>query len=308
MKNLNVVMYHYVRNSTYSKFRNLKFLSLNNFKKQLNYLEQNFNIIDPNTLFNSNNQLPLNSCMLTFDDGYKDHIKFVYPELKKRKIKAIFFPVGSTIFEEKILETNLIQIIVSKIKNPKKLLQIIKSLCLDSNISEYEYLKLIARIKDKKNPKNRFDEKNIVTIKKLLQFGIPSKIRTKIINILFNKIIKLSIKSLWKNYYLSKDDINKLLDNQMIIGAHTYNHIWLGNSSINEQQKEIELSVKFLNFFKVNKNHRVFCYPFGSYNKSTIQILKKNRFKFAFNTKNEVADIRKKFEIARKDTNDFLFT
>ena len=35
MKNLNVVMYHYVRNSTYSKFRNLKFLSLNNFKNNL---------------------------------------------------------------------------------------------------------------------------------------------------------------------------------------------------------------------------------------------------------------------------------
>ena len=32
-------------------------------------------------------------------------------------------------------------------------------------------------------------------------------------------------------------------------------------------------------FFNVNKNHRVFCYPFGSYNKNTIQILKKNRFK-----------------------------
>ena len=61
----------------------------------------------------------------------------------------------------------------------------------------------------------------------------------------------------------------------MIIGAHTHNHIWLGNSSINEQQKEIELSVRFLNFFNVNKNHRVFCYPFGSYNKNTIQILKK---------------------------------
>ena len=58
--------------------------------------------------------------------------------------------MGSTIFEEKILETNLIQIIVSKIKNPKKLLQIIKSLCLDFNISEYEYFKLITRIKNKK--------------------------------------------------------------------------------------------------------------------------------------------------------------
>ena len=307
MKNFNVVMYHYVRNSAYSKFRNLKFLSLDNFKKQLNYLEQNFNIIDPHTLFNSNNQLPLNSCLLTFDDGYKDHIKFVYPELKKRKIKAIFFPVGSTIFEKKILETNLIQIIISRTKNSKNLLQIIKSLCLNFSISEYEFLKLIKKIKDKKNPKNRFDEKNIVIIKKLLQFGIPSKIRTKIINILFKKMIKLSINSLWKNYYLSKDDIKKLLDNQMLIGAHTYNHVWLGSSSIKEQEKEIELSAEFLDYFNINKNFRVFCYPFGSYNNNTIQILKKNKFKFAFNTKNEKADIKKKFEISRKDTNDYLF-
>ena len=38
--------------------------------------------------------IPENSCLLTFDDGYKDHIDYVLPELMKRKLQGSFFPLS----------------------------------------------------------------------------------------------------------------------------------------------------------------------------------------------------------------------
>ena len=50
------------------------------------------------------------------------------------------------------------------------------------------------------------------------------------------------------------------------------------------------------------------CYPFGSYNKNTIKILKEFNFKLALTTKRKIANFAKenKFELPRLDTNDII--
>jgi peptidoglycan/xylan/chitin deacetylase (PgdA/CDA1 family) len=79
-------------------------LEFKEFKNQINYLNSKFNIIDYYQLRDfilNKKELPQNPCILTFDDGYKDHIEYVLPELLKRKISGFFFPVGSTVMEKK---------------------------------------------------------------------------------------------------------------------------------------------------------------------------------------------------------------
>ena len=76
MRNLTIIMYHYVRKIINSKYPGIKGLEISSFKKQLDFLEKNFNIIKPIDLI-QNKSLPDNSCLLTFDDGFKDHIDFV---------------------------------------------------------------------------------------------------------------------------------------------------------------------------------------------------------------------------------------
>ena len=77
-------MYHYVRPIKGSKFPGIKGLELDGFKQQLDYLTENFNIVSTEKVINAakhSSPLPNNACWLTFDDGYKDHFKFVMPEL-----------------------------------------------------------------------------------------------------------------------------------------------------------------------------------------------------------------------------------
>ena len=144
-------------------------------------------------------------------------------------------------------------------------------------------------------------------MKRILQFGLEKSLREKIVKILFKKYIKIPINKFSKNFYLNKDDINKLLDNEMMIGSHTFNHVWLGYLSKQEQFKEIKQSIEFLNYFKVSTNNWVMCYPFGSYNSNTINVLKKLNCSSAVTTKSKIADLNAKkiFELPRKDTNDY---
>ena len=50
---LTIVMYHYVRPIATSKYPGIKGLELESFKKQLDYLEENYSIINSNELIDS---------------------------------------------------------------------------------------------------------------------------------------------------------------------------------------------------------------------------------------------------------------
>ncbi len=49
-----------------------------------------------------------------------------------------------------------------------------------------------------------------------------------------------------------------------------------------------------------------FCYPYGSYNKTTLQLLKKNGFEIGFTTELGLSDLNRTYplELLRLDTND----
>ena len=312
MQKVDIVMYHYVKKSISPKFKKLNYLNFKNFQEQLNYLEKKYNIIDPAILYDDKKNLPEKSCLLTFDDGYKDHIRFVFPELKKRRIKGLFFPTGNCTFDMEVLDANLIQHILAVTKNINKLKKEIINICLELDISKKELDEKYLLYTDKSKhslskPKNRWDFKEVIFLKRLLQFGLKDHIRKKIIYILFKKYIKINIQNFHKNFYLNTDDIKRLLDNEMSIGSHTYNHYWLGTLSKDKQEKEINLSVEFLNHFQISKKKRIMCYPFGSYNKDTLKIMKKNKFYYAVTTKSRTADLDKDniYELPRKDTNDY---
>ena len=313
MSQINILMYHYVRNIKDSKFPNIKGLEFKNFKNQLNYLQNNFNIIDPQKLLEyPKSRLPDNSCVLTFDDGYKDHVKYVLPELKKRKLKGCFFPSGITTFENQVLDTNMIQHIIAKAPSIDKLFKEINTLCIEfgeSKISINKKILLYSKNpkKNSQNPRNRFDKGKVIYIKRLLQFGLSKKTRQFIIKLLFKKYVNVLENIFAKDFYLNVDDINKLLDNEMTIGSHTYSHEWLANLSAKEQNIEINQSIDFLNYFKVSTKKWFICFPYGSYNKNTLSLLKKNNCKIGFTTKSQIANLKKNnlLELPRKDTNDY---
>ena len=305
---LSVIMYHYVRDSKKSNFPNLKSLEFSLFKKQLNFLEKKYNIISYKDILNyvnNNKNIPNNACLLTFDDGYKDHYKYVFPELKKRNLKAIFFPVVSTIIENKVMSPNKIQFILCNAPSISLIIKDIKILFKKYNLEKITKKNFNFYWK-KFSVKRRYDSKKVSFIKNFLQKGLDNKFLLIMLNNLFSKYVSKNEKKFAKNLYLNKNQIVKMIKSGMYFGVHGYNHIWMENYPKKIQEKEINRSLKFLKQVGISKKNWVMCYPWGSYNKNTLKILKNKKCLAAFTTKIKIATLKKSnnFELSRIDTND----
>lgn len=305
-KELTIVMYHYVRPILRSKYPGIKGLELEKFKKQLDYFEENYSIINTEELIESilkNKSLPLNPCWLTFDDGYKDHFQYVLPELMKRKITGAFFPPKVAITESKLLDVNSIHHILSCNKSSERLLKDLNNLCLENGVSNEE-LNLYYK---KYGVANRFDKAEIIYIKRMLQHVLPENLRNKIVSVLFNKYVGISEKELSKKLYMNIDEVSTLIKNGMYVGNHGCMHYWLDRLNKDEQLLDIKDSLEFLEEINAPTKNWIMNYPYGSYNSDTLSILKKFGALIGITTEARIASIKTDnlLTLPRFDTNDF---
>ena len=98
--NVTVIMYHYIRDFSNTRYNKIKGLDVEDFKKQLDYFNNYYEFISIEDLIaclNSKKKLPNNSILLTFDDAYQDHFKYAYPVLKNRGISGAFLYIIKSI-------------------------------------------------------------------------------------------------------------------------------------------------------------------------------------------------------------------
>ena len=297
------VMYHYVRKIKSSKFKNIKGLEFDKFKRQLNFLSKKYKIIsmqDFKEKYNSSYRFNDKYCILTFDDGYKDHIKYVLPELNKRKIKGSFFIPRMPVIEGKPLDANLIHYIIAK-SNMNELFIEFKKLCYEVGISETQ-LNTFKKIYYKKS---RFDPPKINFIKRLLQIEISLTHKNFIIKKLFSKFVKMNMKDFCKLIYLNKNDIQKLIKAGMYIGGHGNKHKWFSRISNHEKKNEINSTINFLKIFNIDTKNWTMCYPYGDFDNFTIEYLKSKGCGFGLTCTPKInPKINDPFKIYRLDTND----
>jgi|TARA_B100001741_G_C16513670_1_gene581072 peptidoglycan/xylan/chitin deacetylase (PgdA/CDA1 family) len=304
---IKIIMYHYVRPIKGTKYNDIKGLELENFKHQLDFLNKEYNIITAEEVIDAvkNKKKLINkACWLTFDDGYKDHIEYVMPELRKRNLQGTFFIPTSVITEKnKILNVNSIHYILANTSDKNKLISELNNQCSKFGYSESE----INFYWDKYAKPNRFDIAEVIYIKRMLQHVLPENIRDKITNTMFEKFMDLSKEEFSSKIYMNKEDLLSLLKNKMFIGSHGSNHYWLNKIKLEDQEKDIQSSLDFLSNIGVSISDWIMCYPYGAYNLDTLKILKKKSCAIGVTTKTAVADLSKfnSLELPRFDTNDF---
>ena len=302
-----IVMYHYVREIKKSNYPGIKGLEFSEFKNQINFFKKNFNILSNYDFIEILDKKVLpkkKSILLTFDDGYKDHYKYVFPILTKNKISANFYPPAICIKNKKVLDVNKIHFILEKERNREKIL----------NLIFYYTKKILKKTPDqlklkKINLKSRYDDKTTVLIKRLLQNHLPLPIREKIVDKIFNDIINKNESEFSKKLYMSEKNLQELFKNGFTIGSHGYNHFWWEKITKVEQEREIKSSINYLKKIKVIDKNLSVCYPYGSFNSQTLIFMKKYNVKFALTTK--IGDVDKRniihnYSLPRFDTKDFI--
>ena len=306
MSELSIVMYHYVRPIKESKFPGIKGLELEGFKRQLDYLSENFSIASTEEIINATKYatpLPKDACWLTFDDGYKDHFEHVMPELLKRNLDGAFFPPRVAIEEDVVLDVNLIHHILSCADNVGQLVVSLNSHCIVHGISERE----LNDFYEKYAVPNRFDNADTIFVKRMLQHVLPEQLRTRIAHEMFHEFVGLSAAEFSGELYMSVEEVRELVRNGMYVCSHGSMHYWLDKITPEQQEKDIKQSLKFLDSVGASTKDWVMCYPYGAHNDDTIELLKSFDAALGITTEVRVANLTSDnpFKLPRLDTNDF---
>ena len=162
-------------------------------------------------------------------------------------------------------------------------------------------------LKAKYRKKFRFDDAETIFFKRIFQHVLPNEVKLKLLNLMFKKFVKDSENKIAKKLYLNISQIKEMIGGGMYFGNHSYGHPSLEHCKKNFHAKEINKGLKFMSDIGMNsKKNWIMCYPYGSYNNSTLQILKNKKCLIGLTTIQGEYKIlnHSNYEIPRIDCND----
>lgn len=307
MNKLYISMYHYVRPLNCSRYPEIKGLDYELFREQIRFFKQNFHVVTMEEVLaaaDGSGQLPEKALLLTFDDGYIDHFTHVFPILHNEGLLGSFFIPGKTFTEHKLLDVNKVHFILASapvgtvvdLLNRKMDTYRGSEFTYPSNEELFQELAVA----------NRFDSRETVYVKRVLQTALPERLRGIIASELFRELVYDSEEKFAWELYMNRQQIECMKKAGMFIGSHGYDHYWLGNLKERQMIEDIEQSLEILDGL-IDFSAWVMNYPYGSYNEKVIECIAKRGCRLALTTKVAAADLDtdNRYELPRLDTNDF---
>jgi peptidoglycan/xylan/chitin deacetylase (PgdA/CDA1 family) len=304
---LTIVMYHYVRDLARSRYPGLKALTVDAFDGQLDYLTRHYRICSVREVVaatRGEHHLPPNACLLTFDDGFLDHFTTVLPRLVARGITAGFYPPAAAVEGGRLLDTHKIQLILAACddtgKLARRLLELIDGQEGVNGTPSGETLWRQHAIA------SRFDGPDVIFVKRVLQRGLPEAVRAALAQRLLEEYVGVDEATLAHELYMEPEHLRCMARLGMDVGGHGAAHVWLDSLSRSAQAAEIEATLGFLaRIYCRPPENWVMCYPFGSYDATTLELLRERGCALGLTTRVDVAhDLARPLELPRLDTND----
>lgn len=307
MSELYISMYHYTRDLKHSRYPEIKGLDVKLFREQIAFMKSNFNIVTMEQALeaiSTKEKLPEKALLLTFDDGYADNYTVAMPVLEEYGVQGSFFIPGKTFTTHQLLDVNKIHYALAS-ANIYNLVEDLKKEMDYYRGQEFQYAST-EELFAKYAVASRFDIKETVFVKQMLQTVLPEKLRNIISSKLFAKYVGVTEEQLAYELYMSEEQIRTMKRHGMFIGIHGYDHYWLGNLPVEQMENDISLALDALDEF-VDRKQWVMNYPYGNYNKDVLAYISKQGACLGLTTEVRLADIDKDnpLELPRLDCNDF---
>lgn len=272
-------MYHYVR-PTDPELPYLFYLNLEDFEKQLDFFESEYGIISHQEWLDfvrRPDEVP-SGVVLTFDDGLKDHYKFVYPTLKKRNLWGIFYVPTSIFNEKKMLNVHKVHYILGKFEG-SKVLEVLKRVVREEHFIDGFYSKLVGELYNNQ----KMDEESL-KVKKIFNYSLKPESKDTVMRLIFEEL-GISEEAVFKDFYVSEDELREMEKDGFTIGAHSKSHNLLTKFSGDELKSEVVGSINELNKILSVDDSETFCFPYGgpdSWNQEVLDYLSKSNIKYCF--------------------------
>lgn len=300
-------MYHYIRDLKHSRYPEIKGLDRPLFRRQIEFMKNNFNVVTMEQVMDAaegGSELPENALLLTFDDGYIDNYTVALPILEEYGLQGSFFISGKTFTEHQLLDVNKLHYILAS-TDAYRLLEDVKKQMDHYRGSEYDYAPT-QELFDEYAVAGRYDSKEIIFVKKMLQTVLPESLRNTISSNLFKKYVGISEEQLAFELYLTEEQIRAMKRHGMFIGVHGYDHYRLGCVPAEQMKLDISRGLEVMDEF-IDRKRWVMNYPYGDYSSDVLDYIKGEGACLGLTTAVRVAEIGRDnaLELPRLDCNDF---
>jgi peptidoglycan/xylan/chitin deacetylase (PgdA/CDA1 family) len=247
-------------------------ISASTFEKQIRFLKSNYSIASGEEIsaaFRGLHQLPNNSCVITFDDGWQDNYSIGFPILKKYQAPALIFLSTDYIGTGKIFWHNKLRKILNEEDSGCSAVKII------DQYWPYELAKNIKviyqlPIEQRGNSINELIER----MKTLTLVQIES-----LISCLSSLLNIASLND--ECSMLSWEQVAEMSKNGIIFGSHSKSHSILTKLDADSVRIEIEDSKKVLEK-RLKQTITFIAYPNGNFDKRIILAAKDAGFQAGF--------------------------
>jgi peptidoglycan/xylan/chitin deacetylase (PgdA/CDA1 family) len=283
---LTIVTYHYVRDGARVHARTVAEL-----EAQLDHVARRYDVVGCAEV--ERGTLPRDACLLTFDDGLREHLDTVAPALEARGLRGVFCPPARPVLERRVPDVQKTQFLLASEKDHA---------ALGGRIVELAGVDDEHAFRERNTPPHRFDPPETVFVKRALQDGLDEDRRAPILDRLFAEHVTDDERGFADSLYLTLDECRELARRGHDVIGHGYEHRRLGLLGETAQRGELERTRAFV----ADAGGRwALCYPYGSRNGTTLRLLAESGCALGLTTEPRRATPGDALlELPRIDTND----
>lgn len=280
---LTVMMYHYVRDpgDESEAGSGIPGMSVKAFELQLDELAKQHTLVtwsDVRMALQQDKPLPGSACLLTFDDGVRDHYINVFRILRGRGLSGLFFIIDGNDRSGLVL-AHKIHFLLAKVGMARLRDTIWEK--LDSPQRE-RFTQAENKYRLKYPPISQDGQINL--LKAVLQRDLSPEVDT-LLSDLFETHVGSEHETA-QNYYLNSEQIREMAAGGMHFGGHSRNHPWFDWINSEARTSEIKASAEWLQHFEPKP--WAFAYPYGGLAEDAPHLLKAHGFLAAFTTQTQL--------------------
>ena len=297
---LTVMMYHYVRNpgDAAEAGSGIPGMSVQAFEAQVDALSRQHTFItwpDLQLALQVNKPLPGAACLLTFDDGIRDHYINVFRILRDRNLSGLFFILDRA-GDNGLILAHKIHFLLATLGFSRFREAIWHAL---NSVQRERFTQAEHRYQPKYPGSSMENQINL--LKAVLQRDLSIEVNP-LLSDLFEQHVG-SENETAQSYYLSLEQLREMLAGGMYFGGHSHNHPWFDWIDAEARNVEIKGSAEWLQQFEPGP--WAFAYPYGGLSNDSPQILKEHGFIAAFTTRTQLTHSDPYF-IGRLDGEEML--
>jgi peptidoglycan/xylan/chitin deacetylase (PgdA/CDA1 family) len=275
-----ILLYHSIGEATEAAVSHTCFMAMGlvvenrRFEAQMNYLSHNATVLGLDEVaasLRNGNQLPSDSVVLTFDDGFRDAFTAVVPILRTYRFRATFFPIGSFVNSSGLPWPYALYRLLDAMQSKPFRIDISGfPRTSGKRLGENSKLRLARQLRQFLELLPA-EERNAAIVKLCEVNGLPAELLR------------------CRGLFMTDVDLRAIIAEGHLVGGHSMSHCNLTALSPAKSGDEAALTKEFIGSYG-GSSFASFAYPFGNHDSAVRDILRHREFDCAVTTSEGLND------------------